>query len=51
MTDDIVARIRDTTSGYALRSVFAEAADEIERLRAECAELRARIADLEALAD
>ena len=33
MTDDIVARLRDTTSGYALRTVFDEAADEIERLR------------------
>jgi len=33
--DDIVARLRDTTSGYTLRTVFDEAADEIERLRAE----------------
>ena len=32
--DDIVARLRDTTSGYTLRTVFDEAADEIERLRA-----------------
>jgi len=30
---DIVARLRDTTSGYTLRTVFDEAADEIERLR------------------
>ena len=33
MSDDIVARLRDTTSGYTLRTVFDEAADEIERLR------------------
>ena len=41
MTDDIVARLRDTTSGYTLRTVFDEAADEIERLRARVAELEA----------
>lgn len=37
---DIVARLRDTTSGYTLRTVFDEAADEIERLRAERDEAR-----------
>jgi len=33
MTDDIVARLRDCDGGYFMRKMFAEAADEIERLR------------------
>ena len=35
MESDIVARMRDTTGGYTLRTVFNEAAEEIERLRAQ----------------
>lgn len=33
MHNDIVARLRDTTAGYTVQTVFDEAADEIERLR------------------
>ena len=33
MTDDIVARLRESDGGYFMRKMFAEAADEIERLR------------------
>ena len=35
MTDDIVARLRESDGGYFMRRMFAEAADEIERLRKE----------------
>ena len=36
MTDDIVARLRDTReSGYFVRKLLTEAADEIERLRSQ----------------
>jgi hypothetical protein len=40
MTDDIVARLRESDGGYFMRRMFAEAADEIERLRAERDEVR-----------
>ena len=33
MTDDIVARLRESDGGYFMRKMFTEAADEIERLR------------------
>jgi hypothetical protein len=33
MTDDIVARLRESDGGYFMRQMFSEAADEIERLR------------------
>jgi septal ring factor EnvC (AmiA/AmiB activator) len=33
MSDDIVARLRESDGGYFMRRMFAEAADEIERLR------------------
>lgn len=33
MTDDIVARLREADGGYFMRRMFADAADEIERLR------------------
>lgn len=45
--NDIVARLRDTTSGYTLRTVFDEAADEIERLRKERDEARRKICEIE----
>ncbi len=36
MTDpDIVTRLRESDGGYFMRSMFTEAANEIERLRAE----------------
>ena len=35
MTDDIVARLRESDGGYFMRQMFTEAADEIERLRKE----------------
>jgi hypothetical protein len=40
MSDDIVARLRESDGGYFMRRMFAEAADEIERLRAERDEVR-----------
>lgn len=33
MSDDIVARLRESDGGYFMRQMFTEAADEIERLR------------------
>jgi hypothetical protein len=33
MSDDIVARLRESDGGYFMRQMFSEAADEIERLR------------------
>lgn len=45
MQSDIVERLRDTTSGYTLRTVFNEAADEIERLRNERDEARRRVCE------
>ena len=38
--DDIVARLRDCEGGYGFRAIVREAADEIERLRAERDEAR-----------
>lgn len=35
MSDDIVARLRDCDGGYGFRGIVREAADLIERLRAE----------------
>ena len=32
---DIVVRLRESDGGYFMRQMFTEAADEIERLRAE----------------
>ncbi len=41
MTDpDIVVRLRESDGGYFMRQMFTEAADEIERLRAERDEAR-----------
>ena len=41
MTDpDIVTRLREADGGYFMRQMFTEAADEIERLRAERDEVR-----------
>jgi hypothetical protein len=41
MTDpDIVTRLRESDGGYFMRSMFIEAADAIERLRAERDEAR-----------
>lgn len=41
MTDpDIVTRLREADGGYFMRQMFTEAADEIERLRAERDEAR-----------
>jgi len=37
---DIVTRLRESDGGYFMRSMFTEAADEIERLRAERDEVR-----------
>ena len=33
MNNDIVARLRESDGGYFMRRMFADAADEIERLR------------------
>lgn len=44
MTDpDIVTRLREADGGYFMRQMFTEAADEIERLRAERDEARREI--------
>ena len=48
MTDDIVARLRESDGGYFVRKMFTEAADEIERLRAERDEARREICKDEA---
>ena len=37
---DIVTRLREADGGYFMRQMFTEAADEIERLRAERDEVR-----------
>jgi hypothetical protein len=44
MESDIVARLRDIEGGYSFRAICREAADEIERLRAELKESNDRIA-------
>lgn len=46
MPDDVAARLRETDAGYSMRSLLTEAADEIERLRAEVAELEANAAEM-----
>lgn len=47
MTDpDIVTRLRESDGGYFMRSMFTEAADEIERLRAERDEARREVCGL-----
>jgi len=38
--NDIVVRLRESDDGYFMRHMFTEAADEIERLRAERDEAR-----------
>lgn len=43
MTDDIVARLRESDGGYFMRKMFTEAADEIERLRGELNVARAEV--------
>ena len=44
MTDpDIVTRLRESDGGYFMRQMFTEAADEIERLRAERDEARREV--------
>lgn len=45
---DIVARLRELDGGFFMRKMFAEAADEIERLRAERDEARVNACRLEA---
>ena len=42
-SDDIVARLRDCDGGYGFRGIVREAADEIERLRAERDEARREV--------
>lgn len=46
MPYDVVARLRETDAGYSMRSLLTEAADEIERLRAEVAEIERNAAEL-----
>ena len=43
---DIVVRLRESDGGYFMRQMFTEAADEIERLRAERDEARREVCDL-----
>lgn len=38
MSDDIIARLRESDGGYFVRKLLTEAADEIERLRQEVKE-------------
>lgn len=45
MTDDIVARLRESDGGYFMRQMFSEAADEIERLRAERDDARREVCE------
>lgn len=46
MSDDIVARLRESDGGYFMRQMFIEAADEIELLRAERNEARRSVCEL-----
>lgn len=41
--DDIAARLRDIEGGYGFRGICREAADEIERLRAQRDDARKRL--------
>ena len=51
MTDpDIVTRLREADGGYFMRQMFTEAADEIERLRADRDEARREVCELKAWA-
>ena len=43
---DIVVRLRESDGGYFMRQMFTEAADEIERLRAERDEARREVCGL-----
>ena len=45
---DIVTRLREAAGGYFMRQMFTEAADEIERLRAERDEARREVCELKA---
>lgn len=45
---DIVTRLRESDGGYFMRQMFTEAADEIERLRAERDEARRMVCGLDA---
>ena len=49
MTDDIVARLRESDGGYFVRKMFTEAADEIERLRVQALGTQRRIQDQDAI--
>ena len=44
---DIVTRLRESDGGYFMRKMFTEAADEIERLRAERDEARRETCEME----
>lgn len=46
MPYDIVARLRGSDGGYFMRQMFTEAADEIDRLRAEIADMERNAAEL-----
>jgi hypothetical protein len=43
---DILTRLRESDGGYFMRKMFTEAADEIERLRAERDEARREVCGL-----
>jgi hypothetical protein len=43
---DILVRLRESDGGYFMRQMFTEAADEIERLRAERDEARREVCNL-----
>lgn len=43
---DIVTRLREADGGYFMRQMFTEAADEIERLRAERDEARREVCSM-----
>lgn len=51
MTDNIVKRLREIEAGYSMRSVLTEAADEIERLRAERDKLKNELLECEDILD
>ena len=44
--NDIVVRLRECDDGYFMRQMFTEAADEIERLRAERDEARQMVCSI-----
>lgn len=49
--NDIVRRLRESDGGYFMRKMFTEAADEIERLRAERDEARRSCCEFAAMVD